>query len=83
MNADGVELGRIDSVVEADGNRYVVLEGNTVLSAGDRRVVLPMNNVMFSANGGLVLRGLTDSEMQQLGQFDPANAVSFDPETKI
>lgn len=74
FNADEDDLGVVDAVVEADGLRYVVLSEDSVLATGGQGVVLPVANVMLSADDRLVLIGLTDQELRQLAQYDGENA---------
>lgn len=73
-NAGNDDLGVIDAVVEADGLRYVVLSEDSVLATGGQGVVLPVANVMMSADDQLVLMGLTDQELRELAQYDGENA---------
>ncbi len=74
FNAADEDLGIVDAVVEAEGQRYVVLGEESVLATGGQGVVLPVANMMLTADDRLVLIGLNDAELRRLAEYDGENA---------
>lgn len=82
LNAEDTNLGTIEGVVRAGQNMYVVLSGDSPLARGDRRVVLPLNNVSRIGDQ-LVLRGLTDQELSELSNYDATQAQYVGEEEQV
>lgn len=72
-NARGEELGTVDRVVEQSGRQYLVLSEGGFLGMGEREVAIPLDSVSV-VEGGLVLRGMTQEDIDALPEFDSANA---------
>lgn len=81
-NHDNVELGRIESLVEANGAVYVVLASDSVLGDGSRGVVLPADNLQLVDNT-LMLRGLTEEEYATLSDYRGDGAERLETDATI
>jgi hypothetical protein len=82
VNADGVELGTVEFLVEAEGTQYIVLASDSILSDGQAGVVLPIENIVMEEDR-LMLRGLSDQEMAELQNYDDSQAREIEQGTQI
>jgi hypothetical protein len=82
VNADGVELGTVEFLVEAEGTQYIVLARDSILSDGQAGVVLPIENIVMEEDR-LMLRGLSEQEMAELQNYDDSQAREIEQGTQI
>lgn len=82
VNAEGTDLGRVEGVVEASGQRYLVLGADSVLSDGQASVVLPLEKISFDADR-LVFLGMTEQELAELQQYDGSAAEPVPDDQQI
>lgn len=74
-NMRGDELGMVSRLVTDGSEVYAVLAHGGFLGLGEREVALPLDRMSVSRNREqLVLRGLTEGELDELPRFDPATA---------
>lgn len=73
-NARGEELGTVDRIVLAsDGREYVVLDEGGFLGFGEREVAIPLDSISV-VSGALVMRGMTEDDIEAMPEFDSAGA---------
>ncbi len=74
-NMQGEELGMVSRLVTDGTEVYAVLAHGGFLGMGEREVALPLDRMSVSRDHErLVLRGLTEDELDELPRFDPASA---------
>src|SRR5690606_29130541 len=82
INQDQVELSTVEMLVEAGGERYVVLSADSVLADGSQGVVLPLDNIQMS-DDALMLRGLTEEEYARLQEYDASGAQEIAADERL
>lgn len=72
VNARGQELGSVERLVMRNDRAYVVLSHGGFLGLGEREVALPLDRLSLSPQGRdeLVVRGLSEADMDELPRFD-------------
>lgn len=72
INARGEELGEVSRVVRNGQSMYVIVEhGGWFFGINDKEVALPVDDVVVQ-NGKIVLRGLTEEQIEAMPDYDYA-----------
>tara|TARA_R110002020_G_scaffold278358_1_gene493779 strand:- start:1051 stop:2304 length:1254 start_codon:yes stop_codon:yes gene_type:complete len=77
VNAQGEELGTVDRLVTTGSRNYVILAEGGFLGMGEREVALPLDSMSVS-EGRLLMRGMTDEDIEAMPEFDSAGAQEID-----
>ncbi|MHA6297680.1 PRC-barrel domain-containing protein [Devosia sp. CAU 1758] len=81
-NARGDELGTVDRVVNSANRQYLVLAEGGFLGFGEREVAIPLDSVSVM-DGQLVMRGMTQQDIDAMPAFDSQNAEPIDGQVQI
>ena len=73
VNAQGETLGTVDRLVTTGTREYVVLAEGGFLGLGEREVALPLDSMSVS-EGRLLMRGMSDEDIEAMPEFDSAGA---------
>ncbi len=71
MNARGEQLGEIEAIVlnTADNRTMAVIEHGGFLGLGDKRIVLPLENLSVM-NDTVIVRGLTNEDIEAMPEWE-------------
>ncbi|MBB4051588.1 hypothetical protein GGR20_001224 [Devosia subaequoris] len=81
-NARGIELGTVDRVILLGNRHYLVLAEGTFLGFGEREVSIPLETVSV-IDGRLVMRGMTQQDIDAMPNIDSQNAEPVDGRVQI
>ena len=82
-NARGEELGEVDRVVRNGNDTYVVVaHGGWFFGLNDKEIALPVGDVTIRGDE-VVLRGLTEAQIEAMPDYDYANEVSLEGSDEV
>ncbi|WP_127144571.1 PRC-barrel domain-containing protein [Pelagibacterium montanilacus] len=82
INAEGQELGTVDRLVMVEGRAYTVLAHGGFLGMGEEEVALPLDS-MSVVDGQLVMRGMTQQDIDALPEFEGDAAQQIDTDQQV
>jgi hypothetical protein len=82
VNWEGQNLGTVERLMAAGDQQYIVLAPDTPLGDGQRGVMLPLTNITMEGEQ-LILRGMTQQEIDQLGQIDPQSLQPIEQNAEV
>ena len=83
INGRGEELGNVERVVRNGADTYVIVEhGGWFFGLNDKEVAFPVANVMVRG-GEMVLRGMTEEQIQAMPDYDYANEVDLGTDESV
>ena len=81
-NSRDQRLGTIDRVVLVDNRHHVVLTDGQLLGLGDQEVAIPLDTVSV-IDGVLVLRGMSQEDINALSGIDSQNAETLGNDDRV
>lgn len=81
-NARGEELGTVDRVVVSGDRQYLVLTEGGFLGFGEREVAIPLDSVSV-IEGRLVMRGMSQEDIEAMPEFDSAGAQPVGQDERV
>jgi hypothetical protein len=82
VNSAGEGLGEVNRLVQVNQRLYVVLAEGGFLGLGERDVALPLD-AMSMREDELLLRGMTDEDIEALPQFDIPSAQDYAADEQV
>ena len=83
INGRGEELGEVERVVRNGQDAYMIVEhGGWFFGLNDKEVAFPMENVMVRGEQ-VVLRGMTEEQIEQMPDYDYANEVNLGADEEV
>ena len=75
-NGRGERLGDVDEVVAIDGKPYVIVAHGGFLGIGENKVAFPLERFVLSGDNNLVIRGVTEQDIEAMGEWQNKVDVS-------
>ena len=83
VNARDEELGTVDRIVKNGNDTYVIIEhGGWFFGLNDKEVAFPVNDVAVS-NDQLLLKGLSEEQIQAMPDYDYDSEVALTDEDSV
>ena len=83
INGRGEDLGEVGRVVRNGQNAYLIVEhGGWFFGLNDKEVAFPLENVMVRGEQ-VVLRGMTEEQIEQMPDYDYANEVNLEADEEV
>ena len=83
INARGEDLGEVERVVRNGNDTYMIVEhGGWFFGLNDKEFALPLSDVTVRQEQ-VVLRGLTEEQIESLPDYDYANEVALETEDEV
>ncbi|UIJ73357.1 PRC-barrel domain-containing protein [Aurantimonas sp. HBX-1] len=82
VNAADEDLGEVERLVFVDQRIYAVLAEGGFLGLGEREVALPLD-AMSIRGDELLLRGMTEEDIEALPEFDTTNAPAYAADEEV
>ncbi|UIJ73150.1 PRC-barrel domain-containing protein [Aurantimonas sp. HBX-1] len=82
INAEDEDLGEVERLVFVDDRIYAVLAEGGFLGLGEREVALPLD-AMSMRGDELLLRGMTEDDIEALPEFDTVNAPAYAADEEV
>ncbi len=77
VNRQGENLGTVQSVVKRGNRDYVVISHGGFLGFGESTVAIPVQRITVAQQGRIVVRGLSEEELDELVSFDMSSAQAL------
>ncbi|MBB4004378.1 PRC-barrel domain-containing protein [Aurantimonas endophytica] len=82
VNGADEDLGEVERLVFVDQRIYAVLSEGGFLGLGEREVALPLD-AMSMRGDELLLRGMTDEDIDALPEFDTTTAPAYEADEEV
>ena len=83
INGRGENLGEVGRIVRNGQDAYMIVEhGGWFFGLNDKEVAFPLGNVMVRGDQ-VVLRGMTEEQIEQMPDYDYANEVNLGADDQI
>jgi hypothetical protein len=82
VNAEGTLLGVVDRVVASNDRTFIIVRADQALRLPAENLALPLENVTYNGQE-LLMRGLTDEEIQNVVRFDVNAAQDVPGEQQV
>ncbi|NDV87982.1 hypothetical protein GTW51_14855 [Aurantimonas aggregata] len=82
VNGADEDLGEVERLVFVDQRIYAVLSEGGFLGLGEREVALPLD-AMSMRGDELLLRGMTDEDIEALPEFDASSAPEYAADEQV
>ena len=82
VNGADEDLGEVERLVFVNERIYAVLSEGGFLGLGEREVALPLD-AMSMRGDELLLRGMTEEDIEALPEFDTANAPAYEADEQV
>lgn len=74
VNRQGENLGTVEALVRRGNRDFVVISHGGFLGFGDSTVAIPVQRISVAQQGRIVVRGLSEQELDELVAFDMSSA---------